>query len=412
MASLLSFTLQSNPKWPPPLWPPPIDQAWNFIGIVPWVGKYIFHLQKAVQFIPGNDSVFEYLQQFCTLVIATLCAAIWSVLDRKRPHYRRLFDWLTLFLQVALASQMFGYGFDKIFPNQFGTLSQSKILQPVGNFSTSDLLWTFMAASRGYTVFGGLMETLGGVLLLIPRFRRIGALVCIAVMTNVVALNLAYDIGVKLLSIELLLMSIFLAAPEFPRLARLLVWNSAAPPLRASTLSDRKWIDSGARILQIVLGVFLFCASFYGEWKFDSQTKAAAVGTVPFRGVWLVSEITVSGDPGHGLFSEKTVGPLHLAPGDDRWTRLVFERPNELIVQSLNGFLFGLTLVLDNGNATAQLKETDDPAWTGTLKIQQPSADLLNLQGKVNGQDVSIKLHRVSDSTFVLTNGEYRLIRD
>jgi uncharacterized membrane protein YphA (DoxX/SURF4 family) len=334
------------------------------------------------------------------------------VLDRKRPHYRRLFDWLTLFLQIALAGEMFSYGFDKVFPNQFGTLSQSRMLQPVGNFPPGDLLWTFMAASRGYTVFGDLMEILGGVLLLTPQFRRIGALVCIAVMTNVVALNLAYDISVKLFSSQLLLMSIFLAAPEFPRLARLLVWNSAVPAFRTSTLSDRKWIDSGARILQIVLGVFLFCASFYGEWKFYSQTKVSAAGTVPFRGVWLVSEITVSGNPGHGLFSEKTVGPLHLAPGDDRWTRLVFERPKELIVQSFNGFLFSLTLVLDNGNSVAQLKESDDPAWTGALKIQQPSADLLNMEGKVNGQDVSIKLHRVSDSTFVLTNGEYRLIRD
>jgi hypothetical protein len=256
------------------------------------------------------------------------------------------------------------------------------------------------------------METLGGVLLLTPRFRRIGALVCIAVMSNVVAMNLAYDISVKLLSSHLLLISIFLAAPEFPRLAKLLVWNSAAPPLRSSTLSDRKWIDSGARILQIVLGVFLFCAFFYGEGKSYSQSKTASAGAVPFRGVWLVSEITVSGNPKHGLFSEKTVGPLHLAPGDDRWTRLVFERPNELIVQSFNGLLFSLTLVLDNGDTAAQLRESDDPAWTGELKIQQPSADLLNLQGKVNGQDVSIKLHRVSDSSFRLTNGEYRLIRD
>jgi hypothetical protein len=70
MASSDSFELlQSNLKWPPPIWPPPIDQAWNSTGIVQWVGKYIFHLRKPVQFVVGRDSPFDYLELFCVVML-------------------------------------------------------------------------------------------------------------------------------------------------------------------------------------------------------------------------------------------------------------------------------------------------------------------------------------------------------
>jgi uncharacterized membrane protein YphA (DoxX/SURF4 family) len=265
MIAFASYDLQSKVKWPPPIWPPWTDQAFNFTGCVQWVGRHIFHLQKPVQFLVGYDTMFDYLKLFCLLLLALLCAAAWTVMDRKRLHYRRLLEWLTLFLQVVLAGEMFSYGFEKIFPNQFGSLSKLEMLQPVGDLSRMDLLWRFMAASRGYTIFGGLMEILGGILLLIPRFRRIGALVCVAVMVNVFALNLSYDVSVKLVSCNLLLLAIFLAVPEFPRLVRLLVFNSAAPPVRSTLLSERRWIDRSARILQIILGIALFFVFLYGE---------------------------------------------------------------------------------------------------------------------------------------------------
>ena len=43
-----------------------------------------------------------------------------------------------------------------------------------------------------------------------------GAILCVLVLSNVFALNIAYNVNVKLFSFNLLLMAIFLAAPEIP----------------------------------------------------------------------------------------------------------------------------------------------------------------------------------------------------
>jgi hypothetical protein len=92
------------------------------------------------------------------------------------------------------------------------------------------LLWTFMGASIPYVIFTGAAEMLGGLLLAARRTTLLGALVCIGVLSNVVMLNFSYDVPVKLYSSHLLLMAVFLAAPDLRRLASLFVWNRRVPP--------------------------------------------------------------------------------------------------------------------------------------------------------------------------------------
>jgi hypothetical protein len=93
------------------------------------------------------------------------------------------------------------------------------------------ILWTFMAASVPYTFFGGLMEALGGVLLFWRRTTTLGALVAIAVMSNVVMLNFCYDVPVKLYSAHILLMAAFLVLPDAQRLWNVLLANRPTAPL-------------------------------------------------------------------------------------------------------------------------------------------------------------------------------------
>jgi hypothetical protein len=65
------------------------------------------------------------------------------------------------------------------------------------------LLWTFMGASAAYTIFTGLGELVGGLLLTTRRTALAGALVSAAVMTHVAVLNFCYDVPVKLFSMVL-----------------------------------------------------------------------------------------------------------------------------------------------------------------------------------------------------------------
>src|SRR5258708_5283475 len=85
------------------------------------------------------------------------------------------------------------------------------------------------------------METLGGVLIFWRRTTTLGALISIAVMSNVVMLNFCYDVPVKLYSAHILLMEGFLVLPDARRLLDVLLFNrpTAARAFAPSVLSPR-----------------------------------------------------------------------------------------------------------------------------------------------------------------------------
>jgi hypothetical protein len=92
---------------------------------------------------------------------------------------------------------------------------------------------------------------------MIPRLRTLGAIVCFAVLTNVFMLNLCSGVPVKLLSFHLLLMSLFLQAPELPRITDLLVFHRAVSPTDLPALSSQRWINRGVPILHGILGLII-----------------------------------------------------------------------------------------------------------------------------------------------------------
>ena len=119
------------------------------------------------------------------------------------------------------------------------------------------LLWTFMGASRAYTIFGGLGELTGGLLLLWRRTTTLGALVVIAVMTNVVMLNFSYDVPVKQYSVHLVLMALYLLLPEARRLANLLLLNRPAEPAILEAPYGGPGAPWGNRVAKILLILFV-----------------------------------------------------------------------------------------------------------------------------------------------------------
>ncbi len=96
--------------------------------------------------------------------------------------------------------------------------------------------WYFVGGSTAYTIFSGVMEVLGGALMVVRRTATLGALVSCTVLTNIVLLNFCYDIPVKLYSSNLLLMAIFLAAADARRLLNVFVLNR---PTARSTLNGQ-----------------------------------------------------------------------------------------------------------------------------------------------------------------------------
>jgi uncharacterized membrane protein YphA (DoxX/SURF4 family) len=375
--------------------------------LVPWAGKHVLHLSTYITIFSNGsgDTTYDYVLILCELFLAAVATVIWSALDRKRPSYRVLYEWLRFVVRLALATEMLIYGMDKIIPVQFGALDLGALSTRVGDLSPASLLWTFMAASKPYTIFAGFGEVLAGVLLLVPQLATLGALVAIGVMANVFALNMSYDVPVKLASFHYLLMAAFLVLPDAQRLLNVLVLNRTAAPRASVPLSSRRWINQGALILSALLGVALLASLTHFSLQRYAVENPTAAARSPLYGVWTVDEFVSSATPVRPFFTDKLAAGMNIVPGEDRWTELIIDTPRGSAIGLSNGALDYVTMSLDTANATLSVGDPSDPNWKCNFVYQRAGKEHLNLEGAINGNSVSLKLHRSNLSSRLTSRG-------
>jgi hypothetical protein len=367
-------------------------------GLVPWVSMHLFHAEAPVRLTGSGDAMFHWVQVFCFLVLALTATVVWTLLDRRRPHYARLYEWLKVYVRFGLALAMMMYGGFKIIPSQFPSPSLDRLMQPFGDASPMGLLWTFMGASAPYTIFAGLTEWLGGVLLVFRRTALLGALVCVAALTNVVMLNFCYDVPVKLFSSHLLLLAIVLVAPHLRRLADLLVLNRPAPAAPEPRQFQRRWLRLGARAFQVLFaaGISLY-VMYLGQERLTTYYSSRS----PLRGIWSVDTLQVDGQasPPRGVEALQ-------------WKRVIFDYPSMVAVQLTNDSPRRYGLELDAAKKTMALAKRDDPTWKSAFSYEQPTPGRLTLAGTFEGRKVQASLHRVKEPEFLLVTRGFHWVNE
>lgn len=376
----------------------PYQELWN--ALVPWLGRHLFHVDITVQPNGSGDTTYNYVQVVGFALLAAMAAAVWTVLDRKRASYRRLYEWLRIYVRFSLAFILLGYGVAKVINTQFPAPFLSRLLQPFGEASPMGLLWTFMGTSSAYTIFGGAAEMLGGLLLTVRRTTLLGALVSIGVMTNVVMLNFCYDVPVKLFSMHLLLMAIFLAAHDWRRLANLFLLNRPVTPVAERPLFARQGLDRGALVLRTLLVTGITGYSLFQGWQMSKQYGDLAPKP-PLYGVWNVEEFETDGRVRPPLLTDES-----------RWRRVVFDFPGFIGIEPMVESRKAYRLELDSVRHKLTLSKGRDPKWKSILSYQQPKPEILLLSGTYEGQKVRARLHRTDSSKFLLTSRGFHWINE
>ena len=368
-------------------------------GVAPWVGKHVLGIEVHYRLSGSGDSTYSYVLLFCYLSLALAATAVWTFLDRRRANYARLHEWLRVYVRFALASAMILYGAYKVLPEQFGAPLPSDLLEPIGESSPMRLLWTFMGASIPYVIFAGATEMLGGLLLAARRTTLLGALVCIGVLSNVVMLNFSYDVPVKLYSSHLLLMAVFLAAPDLGRLADLFVWHRPVPPAEQRPL----FASRRGNLVALAFGtLFILSVTVAAlQRSYEDRQQFAEVSTRQRQrlyGIWQVEEFAVGGAARPLLITDGTL-----------WRRLVFEWPGTLGIQyAPETKVRYYELRPDPGPHVFTL--CCDPDWNAAISFKRVGPDVLALEGTVNGQPIRGRFRRMDDSRFQLLSQGFHWI--
>jgi hypothetical protein len=370
------------------------DAAWRVI--VQWTGLHAFGVAITVMPNGSGDTTFNYVQLFCAVVLAAIAALVWSILDRRRTSYAALYHWLRAYVRFYLATAMFSYGAAKVIQSQFSEPSLARLIQPIGTTSPMGLLWTFMGASRAYNVFTGMGEMLGGLLLTARRTASLGALVCIAVMSNVAMLNFSYDVPVKLFSLHLLALAVFVLLPDLRRLADVLVFNRPAPAAELRPQLSARWRRWAPAARTAFVLALVAMALLTARESRQARTKRS-----PFRGIWTVEEFALDGQPRPPLLGDA-----------ERWRWVVFDGASQFAFQRMNDVPERLTLKLNQAKKTMTLSRFTEPEKKYTLSYAVPSANVMTLEGQLDGKKLRARLQRAETPQFLLTSRGFHWINE
>lgn len=332
----------------------------------------------------SGDTTWNYVQLFLQVAIAVAVTLVWSLVSRA-ASYPRLHHWLRVYVRFALAMWMIFYGAIKVIPSQFPSPGLDRLIQPFGEASPMGLLWTLMGASAAYSIFTGLGELVGGLLLTTRRTTLAGALISAGVMTHVVVLNFCYDVPVKLFSTALVFMALFLIAPDAKRLFAFLF---AAPPSAA-------WWKVGLRTAVVV--------GFAGYALYTAQSGRKEYGDLsarsPLRGIWNVEQLTVDG----------AVQPPLLTNGE-RWRRMVFDHTYGMSIQLVNDRRNRYSIKLSANEFT--LGKRDDPAWKAPFRYTRPDPGTLIVDGTMDGKKIHATMKLDAEKEFLLTTRGFHWINE
>jgi len=371
--------------------------------LVLWAGKHVLHLREVLVLrgkTGSGDTTYEYVQLVCFLGLAAIATLAWTLAARRAREHRRLYEWLRIYVRFGLGTILLGYGMNKVIKLQFSFPSPDRLMEPIGESSPMGLLWTFMGVSTPYTMFAGAMEVIGGVLLFFRRTTTLGALVVIAVMTNVVMLNLCYDVPVKQFSMHLLAMAGFLLLPDLRRLADVLVLHRPTVPASLAPPYSARWARIGG----------LACKTLFVGWVLFATTRQClemqkqygdAAPKPPLHGIYEVEEFVRNG---------RVVPPLLTESG--RWRRLTSRYTQFLTVRSMDDTPHGYRVEYTPAKRTVTLFTGEPKQRQGSFTYSWPDKDHLLLQGTLLKDTLVLKLRRIDETKLRLVSRGFHWVSE
>ena len=211
----------------------------------------------------SSDTIALNLLLFFLLCFSVLLGLIIQKWKKWNDYAVKTITLIKLVMVYYLASRLLIYGFDKLFQSQFYTPEPNTLYTPFGQMTKDILFWSTMGTSKWYSIITGLLEILPAILLLFKKTRTAGLLIAAFVLINVLAINFGFDISVKLYSMFLLFLTLFLLWPNVKIILQFL--KGEAAQLRQETPTFHFIYKPFVKGLtkSLIIGLFMLEACFF-----------------------------------------------------------------------------------------------------------------------------------------------------
>lgn len=392
-----------------------VARAWArwWDPLLGWVGRELLQLGNAVisvQPTGSGDRLGNYLQVGVIAGMAGLVALLWAGWARGRGQERRTHELVRIYTRYTLAIAMLHYGWAKVFHVQMLAPGPGRLMEAYGESAPMGLLWTALGYSAGYSFCIGAAEVVAGLLLFFRRSTSLGALLTFGIMLQVALMNFCFDVPVKLYSVHLTLLALWLAGPDLGRLASLLWWRRATDaaviaPRSVAVFGDAAeatrarlgWRGSlakaatGLKVLVIGMALFSAVGGSLNVWH-NEQRKSE------FYGLYRVERIVRDEREIPLLVSDATLWRRVAVDDFGGWlimtVRTMDERTRRFVVEARP----------TEGALALTAREAEKPVPV-TFRYRWAETDRLVLEGPWDGQHLAVELRREPSEHLLLSRG-------
>jgi hypothetical protein len=239
-------------------------------------------------------------------------------------------------------------------------------------------------------------------------FRKttlVGSLLTIAVMTNVLMINMFFDVPVKLLSIILLLIAVLITSLNFKP-----IWNffvkgvTTKKYTRAFPFKDREWKIIGYTIKGIIVTAILGIQTY--SIGIQYLNKPAPLG---IAGIYEVEKFVLSSEPLPPITTDST-----------RWNRIIIDdiNPGRIAIDFMNGDRVQFYAEINEISKTIAGKAPLHPEYFKdsysefTVSWDSISDMELSIQGSLGKDSIYVRLKKTPIEKIPLLNRGFNWINE
>jgi hypothetical protein len=203
------------------------------------------------------------------------------------------FQLLRTLCKYYIAYYMFSYAFAKILKTQFGFGPVYSADYNVSDYNGFMLTWYYFGYSRTYGLIIAACQILAGVLIIFRKTERIGIVLLLSFMVNIVLINIFYQIGpgAMQMSITLTVLGVFLLVSDWKGFQNYFfkALKENTPTVSKPIEISKKYFWLPLLIIPVLLYIRYDYINGYAE-KYDKNNE--------FVGVWKVTQ----NSPSQNLF--------------------------------------------------------------------------------------------------------------
>lgn len=123
----------------------------------------------------------------------------------------KIIDFGILALRWYLVFYMINYGWSKLTLSQFGVYDPSILEHPIKDIDSFYVAWHLFGRSTFFNVATGILEIIGGILLIFNRTTLIGALLVLSILVQILIIDIAFTTGVHVFALPIRIGGMILA---------------------------------------------------------------------------------------------------------------------------------------------------------------------------------------------------------